>query len=289
MGSSLPPLRVPFYPVSREFPRLHYGLSPLDKGFLTNISEENAEEMRRTDPIASKCLRPLASNNSLLNSNLLWCLWLEGVSEETIHSSPELTRRTNAVREFRSKSLAKKTYEWKDSTEPIGAELQPKREYLAIPTSFSDTYEYLPVVRLSSEVISNQTLGIIEEEEFFVAGILSSRIFYLWKKTALSRFAQSNKISTYALYQTIPVPQMQAAVKEEIEHNFDRVLRVRANFARNTLAELYAPNFKPDQLRTAHRRLSSAVYVPYRFTLDTPEDEICERLFALHQQLSPLG
>lgn len=288
MASSLPPLRVPYYPVSRQFPRLHYGISPLDNGFLSNITEETAEKIRRTDPIAASYLRPLASDNNFLNSRLLWCLWLEGVSEETIGSSPELTRRTNAVKEFRSKSRAKKTHEWKNSTEPIGAERKPKREYLAVPTSFSDTYEYLPVARLSPEVISNQTLGIIEEEEFFVAGILSSRIFHLWKKTALTRFAQSHKISTYALYQTIPVPQMQAEEKEEIEHNFDRVLRVRANFARNTLAELYAPNFKPDQLRAAHRRLNSAVYVPYRFTLETPEDEICERLFALHQQLSPL-
>ena len=282
---SLPKLKVPYYPLASRFPRLRTGISPLDSGLLSNISEEDAEVIRREDPAATRFFRPFISNEQLLHGEQTWCFWLEGINEATIKASPELSRRTQALREFRSKSNSKKTQQWKDSPEMVTQGKEAHKDYLAIPLNVNETYEYLPVTHLSPEVVANQSVGVIEEDEFFVAGILSSRIFHLWKRTTLARFDTPAKISTFALYQTIPVPVMETEEQMEIEHNFERVLRVRGNFMPNTLAELYSPRFKPDQLRQAHKRLNASVYKAYRFAEDVSEEEICEQLFLLHQRL----
>lgn len=282
---SLPKLRVPHYPITSSFPRLHTGITPLDNGLLSKISQREAESIRDEDPAAARFLRPFVGSDEILNRDERWCLWLAGVDEPTIKSSPELTRRTEALKAYRSKSKSKKTQLWKDSSEMVTQGKEAYKAYLAIPLNVNDTYEYLPVAHLSSEVIANQTVGVIEEEEFFVAGILSSRIFHLWKKTTLAHFDIGEKISTFALYQTIPVPVMESEEQKEIEHNFERVLRVRGNFMPNTLAELYSPSFKPDQLREAHKRLNASVYKAYRFAEDISEEEICDQLFLLHQRL----
>jgi len=283
---SLPKLKVPYYPLASLFPRLRTGFSPLDSGLLSNISEEDAESIRLQDPVAARFLRPLVSTKDLLRGEKRWCLWLEGVDESTIKSSPELSQRTQALREFRSKSNSKKTQQWKDSSEMVTLGKEAHKDYLAVPLNDNEEYEYLPVTHLSQEVVANQSVGIIEEDEFFVAGILSSRIFHLWKKTAQAHFDLPAKISTFALYQTIPVPVMESDEQLEIEHNFERVLRVRGNFMTNTLAELYSPRFKPDQLRQAHKRLNASVYKAYRFPENISEEDICEQLFILHQRLS---
>ena len=282
---SLPKLKVPYYPLAPRFPRLRTGISPLDNGHLSNISEEEADLIRWKDPEAARFLRPLVSNENLLQGGQRWCFWLEGVDESTIKSSPELSRRTQAVRDFRSKSNSKRTQQWKDSSEMVTQGKEAHKDYLAIPLNVNETYEYLPVTHLSPEVVANQSVGVIEEDEFFVAGILSSRIFHLWKRTTLARFDIPAKMSTFALYQTIPVPVMETEEQMEIEHNFERVLRVRGNFMPNTLAELYSPRFKPDQLRQAHKRLNASVYKAYRFAEDVSEEKICDQLFLLHQRL----
>ena len=282
---SLLKLKVPYYPLASRFPRLRTGISPLDNGLLSNFSHDEAEGIRRNDPTAARFLRPLVGDKDLLQGEQRWCLWLEGVDASTIESSPELSRRVEALKKFRSNSKSKKTRQWKDSSEMVTQGKEARKDYLAIPLNVNETYEYLPVTHLSSEVVANQTVGVIEEEEFFVAGILSSRIFHLWKKTTLAHFDIGEKISTFALYQTIPVPVMESEEQMEIEHNFERVLRVRGNFMPNTLAELYSPRFKPDQLRQAHKRLNDSVYKAYRFDEDISEEEICDQLFLLHQRL----
>ena len=285
---SLPVLKVPYYPLSPSLPRIRRGIAPLDNGHLSQIDDAEAERIRGEDSVAAGFLRPLASSQNLLDGKGRWCLWLEGVDTSIINSSPELTKRTRALKKFRSESRSRNTQQWQELPEMLIQGQVAHEEYLAIPLEVKDEYEYLPVAHLSPEVVANQSLGVIEEEEFFVAGILSSRIFHLWRKTAKERFDPTTSLTTFALYQTIPVPVMDAGEREEIEHNFDRLLRVRSNFMPNTLAELYSPSFKPNQLRQAHMRLNLAVYSAYHFPNGISEGVICERLFALHQSLITL-
>jgi hypothetical protein len=285
MSSYRPYLEIPTQPLFDEFPRFRRGFSLEEKGYPSDITRKDAEKIRLEDSIAAQFLRPLFTSDSLLYGSHLWCLWLDGVDEETLYSSPELTHRLKELKKLPT-GPSPSHYALRERLSPTPLKRQPPSYYFAISLEVDESNSYLPVVRLSKQMITNQTSGVIAENEHYVAALLSSRIFQLWKLTALNHFALSEWPNTFELYQTFPVPEMSTREIDDIEHNFDRLLRTRSNFVRNSVGDLYNPAYMPDQLTKAHQRLDAAIFAAYRINLETPEDVICEQLFQLHQQLS---
>jgi len=287
MSPSRPYLEIPTQPLFNEFPRFRRGFSLEEKGYPSDITRKDAEKIRLEDPIAAQFLRPLFTSDSFLLGPHLWCLWLDGVDEETLHSSPELNHRLKELKKLPTgRGVSPSHYALRKRLSPAPLKRQPPSYYFAISLEVDESNNYLPVVRLSKQTITNQTSGAIAENEHYVAALLSSRIFQLWKLTVLNHFALSEWPNTFELYQTFPVPEMSTREIDDIEHNFDRLLRTRSNFVRNSVGDLYNPAYMPNQLTKAHQRLDAAIFAAYRISLETPEDVICEQLFQLHQQLS---
>ena len=66
---------------------------PNDGGFLSNISKEEAAEIRQNDPTAAKYLRRLVGARELVHNEERYALWLVGANPADLRTSPELSRR----------------------------------------------------------------------------------------------------------------------------------------------------------------------------------------------------
>jgi hypothetical protein len=96
-------------PLSVVLPKMSFGSMPRDNGHISKISFAEAEEIRASDPIAAKFLRPLIGAEEMINGGDRYCLWLENASPTELNSSPNLKQRVKAVQEMRLGSAASST------------------------------------------------------------------------------------------------------------------------------------------------------------------------------------
>ena len=89
-------------PLSSLIPEVVRGSQPTDGGNL--IVEVEDYPVVAADPVAVRYLRPFVGAKELVQGLERWCLWLEDTSEEEIASSPVLSARVEANREFCSAS-----------------------------------------------------------------------------------------------------------------------------------------------------------------------------------------
>lgn len=122
-------------PLSQTMPKMDFGSMPNDGGFLSNISSEEAQRIRKTDPTAAKYLRRIIGGQELLYDEERWCLWLEDADPKDLKESPELRKRVASVREGREKSKRGSTNKLANVSYLFGEIRQPKKQYMAVPAS----------------------------------------------------------------------------------------------------------------------------------------------------------
>jgi hypothetical protein len=89
------------------------------------------------------------------------------------------------------------------------------------------------------------------------------------------------------VYNTFPWPDATRAQRVKIEKLAQAVLNARAlpKNATSSLADLYDPNFMPQELRKAHRDLDLAIDKLYRARQFSSDRERVEYLFPLYEAL----
>jgi hypothetical protein len=273
-------------PLSPNLPKMDFGSMPNDGGFLSKISKEEAEEIKKKDPLAGKYLRKLIGAQELIHNEERYCLWLEGANPADIRASTELSKRVAAVQDLRQKSNRKETRELAKVPFLFGEIRQPKRAFLAIPRVSSENREYLPIARFDPDVIVNDSVFTIDDGSPLIFGVLSSRVFRLWTEAVGGRLKNDIRISSGITYNNFALRILSVAETEEIERAAELVLISRGHFLENTLADLYNPNSMPPQLRQAHQNLDKVVLKVYGLALDTTDEEILSSLFALYSQMT---
>jgi len=277
-------------PIVLGVPPLTNGNKPVDDGWLSNISDEEAQRIRSEDPTAAQYLRPLVGAEELLNGGKRWCLWLLGANPTDLRSSPELRRRIEAVKVFRLASAKAQTRE--DATRPWEFQQvrQPQGGYVAVPRHSSERRHYLPCEYYDPSVIVNDAVSIISDDRLETFGIVSSRVFRIWANAVSGRLKNDLRVSSEITYNNFPWPQVSGEYAGRIEDAADGVLRVRAYFLgggmAETLSDLYDPLTMPTQLQEAHEQLDRAVLAAMGLRSNATETAILSRLFALYDELT---
>jgi hypothetical protein len=169
-------------PIVPGFPPLNFGSQPNDDGFLSNISSDEANEIRKTDPVASKYLRRLVGARELLHSEERWCLWLQDAEPSDLRSSRVLKQRIEKVREYRMSRDRKATKELAKTPYLFGFISQPKASYIAVPLVSKETRDYVPMAILGADVVANNLISTIPDGSERTFGFLMSRVFNVWNK-----------------------------------------------------------------------------------------------------------
>lgn len=234
--------------LASNFPPMFFGSMPRDNGHLSKISLEEAEAIRKQDPIASKYLRKLIGATELINEIPRFCLWLENAEPSDLRNSPELHRRVEAVRDMRLASKAASTRDAASTAHLFVQRAQPNSPYIAVPRVSSESRSYVPMGFFGPEVIANDALLTIPNAGLDTFSVLMSRPFNSWNRTVSGRLKSDTRISQEITYNNFPLPLLTAEQKGELAVHGQAILDARAQFTSSSLADLYGPSSMPEPL-----------------------------------------
>jgi len=264
---------------------MDFGSKPTDEGYLSNISFNEAEEIRRADPLAAKYLHRLIGASELINGAKRFCLWLEGASPGDVKNSPVMRERVEKVRQMRLAS-SKAATRRDASTPTLFQEIrQPKSQYLAVPSVSSENRLYVPMALMSADVIVNNALLTISNANLTTFSLLQSRVFNLWNATVSGRLKSDFRISAEITYNNFPFPLEIEKHREALNSNGQRIIEVRAQYGDSSLADLYDRTAMPPDLIKAHQANDKAVLAAYGLKTSVTDRDILKLLFAMYSAL----
>lgn len=276
-------------PLSPSTPLMVYGSKPTDGGFLSDLSPDDAAEIRKSDPIAAKYLRRIVGARELIHDIERWCLWLADLEPSDVRASKVIAARLEEVKQMRLASKKTATQELAKTPHLFEYNSHPKGNYVAVPLHSSEDRDYVPMAYFSNEVIANNAVSIVPDAPLWLFGMLSSRPFNVWNKAVSGRIKSDTRISNTITYNNFPVPTLDESQQKSIAEAAQAVLDARANNKTSSLADLYGANSMPKSLRDAHERLDAAVLSAYGLSRNVTDTDLLEKLFEMYsEQLSQI-
>jgi hypothetical protein len=244
-------------PLGVGLPETTFGNMPRDDGNLIVTADELADV--QADPIASKYLRPFLGAEELLNGRERWCLWLVG-AEQDIPRSEVLSRRVEAVREFRKRSTAASTRQMAETAHLFGQ--RPglhSKPYVVIPRVSSDRRPYFAAMHVTPDVIASDATFTAADPDGFLFGIISSAMFIAWQRAVGGRLKSDLRFSNTIVWNNLPLPGVNPDLRRQIADAGRAVQRARESRPSLTLAQQYLPGNFAGDLMDAHLELDKLV------------------------------
>lgn len=264
-----------------DIPQMKYGSKPTDGGHFL-FSDEEMHEFIIKEPKAKSVIKPFLSAKEFLNNKKRWCLWLVDVSPTELRTMPEVIRRVELVRKFRSESTAKSTRDYPHHT-LFRQVTQPDSDYIVVPLHTSENRKYIPFGFFSKEFIANNSCSTIPNATLYHFGIITSQMHMAWVKTVCGRIKSDYRYSKDIVYNNYPWPKEPGDKQVgAVEAAAQGVLDARATFTDASLADLYDPLTMPPELVKAHQVLDKAVDKCYRGAAFGSEAERLAFLFELY-------
>ena len=260
-----------------------FGNMPLEGNFL-KLSEEEKNELIKTNPNSSKFIRQLIGGDELLKSILRYCLWIEDEDLNEINDIKPILDRIEKVLDFRinggdvARSLVHKCHQFRYRR-------TAKNNFILIPCTTSDRREYMQCGFFNKSVIAIHSAQVIYDSEPYIFSILSSKVHMQWVKAVGGYLGTSIRYSTEICYNSFPFPLISEHQKIELENCVFKILEEREKHSEKTLAQLYDPDKMPEGLREAHRQNDLAVERCYRLKSFENDEERLEYLFKLYEQM----
>ncbi|MBQ7593954.1 MAG: hypothetical protein IJU48_06340 [Synergistaceae bacterium] len=255
-----------------KVPELWRGADPVDGGNLI-LTDDEKNELLRTDPQAEKFLRPYMMGRDFINRISRWCLWLKGVEPADIRKCPRVLERIEKVRKFRLSSKSEATRKAADTPMLFLRPRECTTDYLAIPKVSSSTRKYIPIAWLPSNVIAGDKLFVCENSSLYQFGVLNSIVHMAWVRVVSGKLKIDYSYSNTLDYNAFPWPILHPTpwLKDgnphlrAIEKTAQAILDARAKYPRSSLADLYDERTMPPELRKAHNENDEAVMSAYGF------------------------
>ena len=274
-------------PLSQGLPEVSYGNKPTDDGNL--IIEADAIAMFRSDPVASKYIRPYIGARELIHNENRWCLWLTNLEAGDLGKSALLRGRVDAVARFRDASKALSTREYGRPT-LFRQIAQPTTRYLAIPRHVSETREYFPSGYFEPSIIASDATFVAPDPDGLAFAVISSSMFIAWQRVVGGRLESRLRFNKLLSWNTFPLPAYTPEQRVALIAAGQAVLAARALYPESSLAALYERNGIPSPLLDAHRALDRVVdrLIAGRARTSSEDDRL-RALFLRYKELVTSG
>jgi len=266
-------------PLRTSTPSMISGNKPRDGGHISDISLQEAKEIRKSDSTAAKYLRELIGAEELLNARgSRFCLWLVDATPNDLNQSQVLKQRVALVLKERRGATSSKGAA---ANRPALFETitQPQGDYFAIPSVSSEKRKYIPIDIVDSKVILNNALFSIETDDLSLFAILSSQAFSVWVQNISSRLESRYQISASVVYNTFPFPELTEKQQSALSDAAKEVIDIRKNYPEVTLGDLYDPVLTPPELLKAHKKIDSLTLKCLNIENGNSDREILQGLF----------
>lgn len=272
-------------PIQSFVPEMVNGSKPADGGFISNLSEDEAELIKQSDSVAAKYLRPIVGAQELINGSYRYCLWLKEASPVEMKNSKVISEKISKVRSMREASSDKATKADANRPSEFQTDRQPKSDYLAIPATSSENREYVPMKLLQSSVIATNALLTIPNADYAMFALLESKVFAAWSATVSGRLESRLRLSAEITYNNFPFVELNADQKTQMMTLGKEIELAREKFPDSNLATLYDANTMPNELRKIHKENDKAVLAIYGLKPNATNAEILTKLFEMYSAL----
>ena len=272
------PLTKPICPVSE----MQAGGKPTENGNLILCAEDRRILIDKY-PNVAQYIRPFMMGKDFIDRKPRYCLWFaDKDSTKIIQECPEIRERIEAVKVFRlsSKKIATRR---KANTPWLFDEIRPSiTDYIAIPKVSSERRKYIPIEKLSANVIAGDNLFMVPNATAYEFGILTSSTHMAWMRAVAGRLKSDYRYSNKIVYNDFVWPATSEDQEKKIEQTAQAILDARAQHPEATLADLYDELTMPPDLRKAHQANDRAVLEAYGLSKDSTEEEIVAHLMKLY-------
>ncbi len=267
------------------FPEMRRGNMPNDKEYL-RLSPFEREAILAEYPEAEKFIRVQIGADEFINGILRYCYWIKDEDVKQAMQIRPIADAINNVREYRINSKDKTLHVQAQKPHQMREFYECGEMSLLVPIVSSESREYIPIGFVPQHTIIPNSAQVVYDANSFLFGILTSKLHMIWTKYNAGRLDNRIRYSIFLCYNTFPFPKISSEKKQGIESAAEDVLITREYYPEKTLAELYAPDKMPQDLREAHARLDDIVescYPGYPFASDEAR---LECLFKLYEKMT---
>ncbi|EPP7439554.1 MULTISPECIES: class I SAM-dependent DNA methyltransferase [Pseudomonadaceae] len=265
---------------------MQFGNHPYYGGALIFPMSE-ARELTVEMPEIARYVRPLYGAQEFINAAPRACLWIEEQDAEKAMqfasiaakaAEVELSRKA-AKQDKAAQKLAETPYRFRDQVTAVN-------HLLVMPRVSSETRPYLPVGLLGAKsIVQDQALALYDAPLWNLA-LIASRLHLVWIANVCGKMKTDFRYSNTLGWNTFPVPALTEKNKADLTRCAEDILLAREAHFPAAIAELYAPEKMPANLRAAHERndeVLERIYIGRRFKNDT---ERLEKLFELYTEMT---
>nr|BFD43005.1 class I SAM-dependent DNA methyltransferase [Pseudomonas sp. FFPRI_1] len=262
------------------------GNQPTDGGYLLLTSDE-VDALDLTAYQSEKFIRRIYGSAEFIRGLERYCLWIRDKDAAEAGAIASISARLKAVENMRLDSTKAATVALSKAPHRFGEIRQSGAEsVMIVPSVSSESRDYLPVGYMpTGTIISNLALALYDAPLWNMA-LIASRVHLVWIGTVCGKMKTDFRYSNTLGWNTFPIPLLTEQNKIDLTRCAEDILLAREAHFPATIADLYAPDTMPDNLRRAHERndeVLERIYIGRRFKNDT---ERLEKLFDLYTKMT---
>lgn len=249
-----------------------------------DVTEEEYNTLSVNYPEVMPYVKRFLGATEFINGKERFCYWLKDANPKIIRSCPLLLKRIEEIRASREASSKADTRKWAERPTLFTEDRQPNADYILVPRHSSEKRVYIPIGFISKDVICGDANLLIPNATIYDFGILTSILHMAWMRVVCGRLEMRYRYSADIVYNNFPWPKATEEQEKKISALAQQVLDARASHPDWSLADLYHPDFMPQDLRRAHKELDKAVLKLYGLKPDTDEMDIVRHLLGLYKR-----
>ena len=264
---------------------MSFGNKAVDGGNLL-LTRDEVESLGLTPEQKARFIRRIYGSAEFIRGLSRYCLWIEDEHLEEALAIPSIRSRVEAVRAMRLESrdkganqMASRAHQFREMN--IGIE-----STIVVPRVSSEIGPYLPVGLVAAGTIIGDRNFALYDAPLWNMALVASRLHWVWIGTVCVRLRTDFSYSNTLGWNTFPVPTLTEKNRADLTACAEHILLAQEAHFPATIADLYASDRMPENLRAAHDRndeVLERIYIGRRFRNDT---ERLEKLFELYTKMA---
>jgi len=265
---------------------MSFGNKPIDGGHLL-LSRDEVDALGLTLEQRARFIRRIYGSAEFIRGLERFCLWIEDSNLDEAIRAMTIRQRIESVRSMRLASPKLATIDTAGASHKFGEVRQTGAEtVIIVPSVSSESRDSLPVGYLVKGTIVTNLAFALNDAPLWNLALIASRLHLVWIGTVCGKMKTDFRYSNTLGWNTFPVPLLTEQNKTDLTACAEDILLAREVHFPATIANLYAPDVMPDNLRHAHERndeVLERIYIGRRFKNDT---ERLEKLFDLYTKMT---
>jgi hypothetical protein len=266
-------------------PEMLSGDKMTDGGNLVLSSAERREFIFE-NPILEKCINRIVGGQELIKGIMRYALVIPDDQRSGLEKIQSVKRRFDAVSTMRASSTKASTRALAAYPHRFDEKRFEKTKKIIVAQLSSENRDFYPADLIAPDDIAMAPSLVIYNADPWQLSLIVSHLHLVWIATVCGKMKTDFRYSNTLGWNTFPVPKLTEKNKADLTRCAESILLAREAHFPATIADLYAPDKMPPDLRAAHDRNDETlerIYIGRRFRNDT---ERLEKLFELYTKMT---